>query len=88
MSNDEFSFRVLERYGILSEIPQEDKPPQKKILQLVKWGYGTPKFDIRLWSNFGTAHKGITLTFDEMRELQKIIRFMDIDDIEDIYKND
>lgn len=85
---EEFKYIVLERYGKLSDDKPIANTPNKTIakeFQLIQWGTDTPKFDIRTWSNTGTCYKGITLTFDECRNLREILNDIDIDRVERVF---
>ena len=48
----------------------------KKELNLVSWNGAEPKIDLRTWSPEGAALKGLTLTEDEAKELQKALNEM------------
>ena len=45
-------------------------------LNLVSWNGKDPKYDLRSWSPEGIALKGLTLTEDEAKELQKVLNDM------------
>ena len=43
----------------------------RKELNVVSWNGREPKYDLRNWSPEGMALKGLTLTEEEAKELQK-----------------
>ena len=45
----------------------------RKELNIVSWNGRDPKYDLRSWSPAGMALKGLTLTEDEAKELQKAL---------------
>lgn len=45
----------------------------RKELNFVSWNGKEPKCDLRSWSPEGIALKGLTLTEDEAKELQKAL---------------
>ena len=48
----------------------------RKELNIVSWNGKEPKYDLRGWSPEGIALKGLTLTEDEAKELQKVLNEM------------
>ena len=48
----------------------------RKELNLVSWNGKEPKIDLRKWSPEGIALRGLTLTEDEAKELQKALNDM------------
>ena len=48
----------------------------RKELNIVSWNGKEPKYDLRSWSPEGIALKGLTLTEDEAKELQKVLNDM------------
>ena len=48
----------------------------RKELNIVSWNGKEPKYDLRSWSPEGIALKGLTLTEDEAKELQKALNDM------------
>lgn len=48
----------------------------RKELNIVSWNGSDPKYDLRTWSPEGIAPKGLTLTEDEAKELQKVLNEM------------
>ena len=48
----------------------------RKELNIVSWNGKEPKYDLRSWSPEGIALKGLTLTEDEAKELQKVLNEM------------
>lgn len=45
----------------------------RKELNLVSWNGKEPKYDLRNWSPEGIPLRGVTLTEDEAKELQKVL---------------
>ena len=45
----------------------------RKELNIVSWNGRDPKYDLRSWSPEGVALKGLTLTEDEAKGLQKAL---------------
>ncbi len=48
----------------------------RKELNIVSWNGKEPKYDLRSWSPEGIALRGLTLTEDEAKELQKVLNEM------------
>ena len=48
----------------------------RKELNLVSWNGKEPKYDLRNWSPEGLPLRGVTLTEDEAKELQKVLNDM------------
>jgi hypothetical protein len=48
----------------------------RKELNIVSWNGKEPKYDLRTWSPEGIALRGLTLTEDEAKELQKVLNEM------------
>lgn len=48
----------------------------RKELNLVSWNVKEPKYDLRNWSPEGIPLRGVTLTEDEAKELQKVLNDM------------
>ena len=48
----------------------------RKELNIVSWNGRGPKYDLRGWSLEGKALRGVTLTEDEAKELQKALNDM------------
>ena len=48
----------------------------RKELNIVSWNGKEPKYDFRSWSPEGIALRGLTLTEDEAKELQKVLNEM------------
>ena len=64
-------YEIKEKIGVLSE----NAKGWRKELNLISWNDATSKYDIRDWSEgHEKMGKGITLTVDELRELQKIAK--------------
>ena len=72
---DEFSFEIVERFGVLSE----SKGGWTMELNTVSWGDRPAKYDIRSWSpDHQKMGKGVTLTKEELVELKKILAPMSL----------
>jgi len=72
---DEFSFEIVERFGVLSE----SKGGWTMELNTVSWGGRPAKFDIRSWSpDHQKMGKGVTLTKEEVIELKKLLASMSL----------
>lgn len=68
-SKKQIKFEIINHLGVLSE-----RKDWKKELNVISWNEGQPKFDIREWNEEHTQmSKGITLSFDELEALKKII---------------
>ena len=48
----------------------------RKELNLMSWNGRDPKYDLRTWSPEGIALRGLTLTEEEAKELQKALNDM------------
>ena len=48
----------------------------RKELNIVSWNGREPKYDLRSWSPEGIPLRGVTLTEDEAKELQKVLNDM------------
>ena len=48
----------------------------RKELNFVSWNGKEPKYDLRTWSPEGIALRGLTLTENEAKELQKVLNEM------------
>ena len=48
----------------------------RKELNIVSWNGKEPKYDLRKWSHEGIPLRGVTLTEDETKELQKVLNDM------------
>lgn len=67
---DDFSFEIIEKFGILSE----NKTGWTVELNTVSWGGRPPKYDIRSWSpDHSKMGKGVTLTIEEIRALKSLL---------------
>ena len=51
----------------------------RKEMNIVSWNGNEPKYDLRSWSPEGIALRGLTLTEDEAKELQKVLNEMFIE---------
>lgn len=66
----DFTFEIVEDFGILSE---NDKGYKRKLTK-VKWNRREAKYDIRDWSpDNKKMSKGLTFTENELLELGKLI---------------
>jgi hypothetical protein len=67
---DEIKFEIVKHIGVLSESTRG----WKKELNIVKWNDKEPKYDIRDWApEYAKMGKGVTLTKEEIIEIQKLI---------------
>ena len=65
----DIKFEIIKPFGVISGNEKSSKE-----LNLVKWGSGEPKYDIRAWQdNHSKPLKGITLTKDELIALRGAI---------------
>ena len=84
--NEDLSFEIIRNYGAISEKPSG----WKREINIVSWGDGEPKFDIRDWSPDHTKMgKGITLTEEEMMNLIEIAKssiFNENDNEDDLFE--
>ena len=48
----------------------------RKELNFISWNGKEPKIDLRKWSPESTALRGLTLTEDEAKKLQKVLNDM------------
>lgn len=71
MTNDKnITFEIIRHIGVVSESPTG----WLKEVNLISWGGGTPKYDIRDWSpDHERMSKGITLTENEARKIAELI---------------
>lgn len=68
---DDFSFKIVERKGVVSE----SKNGWALELNKVSWGGRPAKYDLRSWSPDHTKMgKGVTLSDDELKSLGNIIQ--------------
>ena len=68
----EITMNVIKKIAVISD---EDEGYRKE-LNIVSWNGREPKLDLRNWSPNGQALKGITMTEDEAKELQKVLNDM------------
>lgn len=62
--------KIIKELGVLSET----NSGWQKIIAIVKWGDGKPKFDIRSWSqDREKCSKGVTLTYEEAELLSDLL---------------
>lgn len=65
------------KYEIVKEIAvlSENEKGWRKELNLISWNDRDPKYDLRDWSpDHEKMGKGITLTLEEVKELEKAIK--------------
>ena len=66
----DIKFEIKEELGILSESSRG----WTKELNLISWNGAAPKYDLRDWApGHEKMGKGITLSIDEVQELQKLL---------------
>ena len=66
----EIKFEIKEELGVVSESAKG----WKKELNLISWNDGAPKYDLRDWApDHEKMGKGITLSSDEMKSLNKLL---------------
>ena len=69
---EELSFEIVKHLGTIGE--RTEKGWVKEV-NIVKWGEGEPKFDIRSWSEDHTKMgKGITLSAEEFEGLKNLLK--------------
>lgn len=74
MASD-FKYEIVQHICVLSD----KNNGWRRECNVVRWNDGTPKFDIRDWSyDRSSMSKGVTLTKNELLQLQKNIRFVRI----------
>lgn len=70
----DFKFEIVKEFGVISE----GHAGWRKELNLVSWNGGAPKYDIRDWApGHEKMGKGVTLTSQELIELNKLIAAID-----------
>jgi hypothetical protein len=71
----EFTYEIVEELGVLSETSRG----WTKELNLISWNGRDPKFDIREWApEHEKMGKGITLSSEEVAELQRLLGERDL----------
>ncbi len=66
----DIKYDIIKEIGVLSE----NTKGWRKEVNLISWNGATPKYDIRDWSpDHEKMGKGITLSSDEIKSLQKIL---------------
>ncbi len=74
--SDDFSFEIIERFGIISE----SKNGWTVELNSVSWGGRPAKYDIRSWSpDHEKMGKGVTLTKEELLSLKSLLGGMPLE---------
>ena len=68
---DQFKFEIVQNIAVLST----EKSGWTKEINLVSFNDTSPKYDIRSWSpDHEKMGKGITLTKDELTQLESVLR--------------
>jgi hypothetical protein len=71
----EIKFEIKENIGVLSQSPKG----WNKELNIISWNEKEPKYDLRDWSpEHEKMGKGITFTIEELKELKKLLKYMDL----------
>ena len=66
------TMKVIKKIALISG----SETGYRKELNIVSWNGKEPKYDLRSWSPEGIALKGLTLTEDEAKKLQKVLNDM------------
>lgn len=66
------TMKVIKKIALISGL----ETGYRKELNIVSWNGKEPKYDLRNWSPEGIALRGLTLTEDEAKELQKVLNDM------------
>ena len=66
------TMNVIKKIAVISD---EDEGYRKE-LNLVSWNGREPKYDLRKWAPNRQPLKGITMTEDEAKELQRVLNDM------------
>ncbi|WP_373895549.1 YdbC family protein [Virgibacillus sp. CBA3643] len=70
----ELKYEIVENIGVISESPKG----WTKELNLVSWNGRDPKYDLRDWApGKEKMGKGVTMTEEELKQLEKILQNMD-----------
>lgn len=65
--NKEFKYEVIRTIGVLST---NEKTGWRRLLRLISWNGGEPKYDLRDWSpDDEKMGKGVSLTREEAKKL-------------------
>lgn len=73
MEKQTITFEIIKQLGVISESPTG----WKKELNIVKWGDGEPKYDIRDWDEeHMRMSRGITLHEEEAIKLGELLAEM------------
>ncbi len=87
--NNEVTFNIIKSFGVLSskeydrtnwQTKEKEHVVDTKELCLVSWNGGTPKFEVRIWSNVDgvlSAGKGVTFTEEELDNFRFILESID-----------
>ena len=68
-------FKIIEELSVISE----SRSGRRKELNLISWNNGDPVYDLRTWyKGHGKPQRGITLSADEVRELQEALSWLDL----------
>ncbi|MEJ1323801.1 PC4/YdbC family ssDNA-binding protein [Latilactobacillus sakei] len=71
----DINYKIMAEIGVISE----DKAGRKKESNLIAWNGRAPKFDLRDWApDHAKMGKGITLTNEEVAQLQTILNEMNL----------
>ena len=71
----DINYKIMAEIGVISE----DKAGWTKELNLIAWTGRAPKFDLRDWApDHAKMGKGITLTNEEVAQLQTILNEMNL----------
>lgn len=71
----DINYKIMAEIGVISE----NKAGWKKELNLIAWNGRAPKFDLRDWApDHAKMGKGITLTNEEVAQLQTILNEMNL----------
>ena len=70
----DIKYEIIETLGVISESAKG----WKRELKLISWNGREPKYDLRDWSeNHEKMGKGITLSKEEVANLQKLLNSLD-----------
>lgn len=67
---------TYEKYDILGTIPISKNSTIE--ISFVSWNGRKPKYEIRKWNKDGTAGKGITLTKEQLIDLIKVMKKIEL----------
>ena len=76
MTMAEFSYEIVQSFGVISE----GTGGWTKELNLISWNGKEPKYDIRDWApDHEKMGKGVTLTADDVKALKELLADIDFD---------